>query len=88
MRDNHPPAMESTVATTYSPEYLAESRTSVLTAFYAIPIALEILSTAFRLWVKARPSSKSPLTFDDYLIVWATVRLAPGLSPRFRMMLL
>lgn len=70
--------METTAAS-YSPEYLAESRTALLNAFYSIPIPLEILSTAFRLWVKARPSSKSHLTFDDYLIIWATVRLVPDL---------
>lgn len=59
--------------TTYSSEYLAESRTAVLNAFYSIPIPLEILSTAFRLWVKARPSSQGHLAFDDYLVIWATV---------------
>ncbi|KAI2640840.1 hypothetical protein GGS26DRAFT_179833 [Hypomontagnella submonticulosa] len=59
--------------TTYSSEYLAESRTAVLNAFYSIPIPLEILSTAFRLWVKARPSSQGHLAFDDYLVIWATI---------------
>lgn len=63
------------MATAYSPEYLAESRTTVLNVFYSIPIPLEILSTAFRLWVKARPSSQGHLAFDDYLMIWATVRL-------------
>ncbi|KAI1765355.1 hypothetical protein GGR53DRAFT_529579 [Hypoxylon sp. FL1150] len=58
---------------TYSAEYLAESRTTVLNTFYAIPIPLEILSTVFRLWVKARPSSQGYLAFDDYLMIWATV---------------
>lgn len=61
---------------TYSPEYLAESRTTVLNVFYSIPIPLEILSTAFRLWVKARPSAQGNLAFDDYLMVWATVCLS------------
>ncbi|KAI0380417.1 hypothetical protein F5Y04DRAFT_97913 [Hypomontagnella monticulosa] len=59
--------------TTYSPEYLAESRTAVLNAFYSIPIPLEILSTAFRLWVKAGSSSQGHLAFDDYLMIWATM---------------
>ncbi|KAI1135058.1 hypothetical protein F5Y05DRAFT_190816 [Hypoxylon sp. FL0543] len=59
--------------TTYSPEYLAESRTKLLNAFYSIPIPLEVLSTAFRLWVKARPSSQGYLAFDDYLMIWATM---------------
>ncbi|KAI1775712.1 hypothetical protein F4818DRAFT_385975 [Hypoxylon cercidicola] len=61
------------MANTYSAEYLAESRTTVLNAFYSIPIPLEILSTAFRLWVKARPSSQGHLAFDDYLMIWATM---------------
>ncbi|KAI4867955.1 hypothetical protein F4820DRAFT_170150 [Hypoxylon rubiginosum] len=61
------------MATAYSPEYLAESRTTVLNVFYSIPIPLEILSTAFRLWVKARPSSQGHLAFDDYLMIWATM---------------
>ncbi|KAI0173307.1 hypothetical protein GGR52DRAFT_380592 [Hypoxylon sp. FL1284] len=59
--------------TTYSAEYLAESRTALLNAFYAIPIPLEVFSTAFRLWVKARPSSQGHLAFDDYLMIWATM---------------
>ncbi|KAI2619196.1 hypothetical protein GGR54DRAFT_132364 [Hypoxylon sp. NC1633] len=60
---------------TYSAEYLAESRTTVLNAFYAIPIPLEILSTAFRLWVKikTKSSTKGRLAFDDYLMIWATM---------------
>ncbi|KAI1373237.1 hypothetical protein F4677DRAFT_225070 [Hypoxylon crocopeplum] len=58
---------------TYSAEYLAESRTAVLNAFYSIPIPLEILSTALRLWVKAGPSSQGHLAFDDYLMIWATM---------------
>lgn len=58
---------------TYSPAYLAESRTNVLNAFYSIPIPLEILTTAFRLWVKARPSSQGHLAYDDYLMIWATM---------------
>ncbi|KAI1097940.1 hypothetical protein F4804DRAFT_145547 [Jackrogersella minutella] len=58
---------------TYSPEYLAESRTTLLNAFYSIPIPLEIISTGFRLWVKARPSSQGYLAFDDYLMIWATM---------------
>ncbi|KAI6084839.1 hypothetical protein F4821DRAFT_165286 [Hypoxylon rubiginosum] len=58
---------------TYSAEYLAESRTTVLNTFYAIPIPLEIISTVFRLWVKARPSSQGHLAFDDYLMIWATM---------------
>ncbi|KAI1403563.1 hypothetical protein F4819DRAFT_495264 [Hypoxylon fuscum] len=58
---------------TSSTQYLAESRTTVVNALYSIPIPLEILSTAFRLWVKARPSSQGRLAFDDYLIIWATM---------------
>ncbi|KAI1503837.1 hypothetical protein F5X99DRAFT_373588 [Biscogniauxia marginata] len=58
---------------TYSPEYLAESRTGVLNALYSIPIPLEILSTAFRLWVQRRPAAGGRCRFDDYLIIWATI---------------
>ena len=58
----------------YSTEYLAQSRTGLLTTFYSVPIPLEILSTAFRLWVKVRAKG-GRLAFDDYLIVWATVRV-------------
>ncbi|KAI5861613.1 hypothetical protein GGS23DRAFT_611709 [Durotheca rogersii] len=58
---------------TYSPQYLAESRTALVNAFYSIPIPLEIGSTAFRLWTKARPPSQAHFAFDDYLIIWATM---------------
>jgi hypothetical protein len=58
----------------YSPEYLAEDRTGLVTGFYSLPIPLEILSTLFRLYVKASPLSEGRLGYDDYLIVWATVR--------------
>ncbi|OTB01132.1 hypothetical protein M426DRAFT_323781 [Hypoxylon sp. CI-4A] len=58
---------------TYSPEYLAESRTALLNTFYSIPIPLVILSTILRLWAKARPSSQGRWAFDDYLIIWATI---------------
>lgn len=62
---------------TYSPQYLAESRTAVLTAFYSIPIPLEILSTSLRLWsVRTREADAKRLSFDDYLMVWATVSIA------------
>lgn len=70
----------TTTTATYSPEYLAESRTVLLTAFYSIPIPLEILSTAFRLWVKLRVRG-SWLAFDDYLIIWATVRTGSQPKP-------
>jgi hypothetical protein len=56
-----------------SPEYLAESRVTLLNAFYALPIPLEILSTALRLWASRRPGKQGRLAFDDYLMIWATV---------------
>ncbi|KAI1801122.1 hypothetical protein F4811DRAFT_556131 [Daldinia bambusicola] len=60
-------------ANNYSPEYLAESRVALVNAFFSIPIPIEILSTALRLWVKARPPSQRRLAFDDYFIIWATI---------------
>ena len=72
----------TTTTSAYSPEYLAESRTVLLTAFYSIPIPLEILSTAFRLWVKLRVRG-GWLAFDDYLIIWATVRTESQPKPTF-----
>ncbi|KAH9883508.1 hypothetical protein F4778DRAFT_801874 [Xylariomycetidae sp. FL2044] len=63
----------STTPTTYSPEYLAESRTTVLNAFFSLPIPLEIISTAVRLWAKRKGPGESPLTYDDFLIIWATI---------------
>ncbi|KAI0906474.1 hypothetical protein F4823DRAFT_631482 [Ustulina deusta] len=58
---------------TYSAEYLAQDRRALVTAFYALPIPLEILSTLYRLTVKAGPRSDGYLGYDDYLIVWATI---------------
>jgi hypothetical protein len=58
----------------YSAEYLAEDRTALVIGLYSLPIPLEILSTLFRLWVKASPTSEGHLGYDDYLIAWATVR--------------
>ncbi|KAJ2978202.1 hypothetical protein NUW58_g1720 [Xylaria curta] len=58
---------------TYSAEYLAEDRTALVTAFYALTIPLEILSTSYRLWVKASSHSEGHLSYDDYLILWATI---------------
>lgn len=61
---------------TYSPQYLAESRTAILNTFYAIPIPLEILSTSLRLWsVRTRETDAKRLRFDDYLMIWATVSM-------------
>ncbi|KAI0597837.1 hypothetical protein F4775DRAFT_221197 [Biscogniauxia sp. FL1348] len=60
-------------SSTYSPEYLAESRTVLLNALYSVPIPLEVLSTVFRLWVQKRHVSGSRYHFEDYLIVWATI---------------
>ncbi|KAI0426625.1 hypothetical protein F5Y09DRAFT_318441 [Xylaria sp. FL1042] len=59
--------------TTYSAEYLAQDRRALVNAFYALPIPLEIISTIYRLIVKASPRSDNKLGYDDYLIVWATI---------------
>lgn len=58
--------------TDLSPEYLAESKVTLLYAFYSLPIPLEVLSTLFRLWVKGGPG-RGTLAFDDYLMIFATV---------------
>ena len=60
------------MAETYDPAYLAESRVTLVTVFYSIPIFLMILSTTLRLWAKLRAEPKR-LAFDDYLMIWATV---------------
>ncbi|KAL7956581.1 hypothetical protein V8C34DRAFT_210410 [Trichoderma compactum] len=56
---------------TLSPEYLAESKTRIVTTMYAIPIALEALSTGWRLWASA--STQSGFSFDDHLMLFATL---------------
>ncbi|KAL7941952.1 hypothetical protein V8C42DRAFT_333154 [Trichoderma barbatum] len=56
---------------TLSPEYLAESKTRMVTTMYAIPIALEAFSTGWRLWASA--SGQSRFAFDDYLMLFATL---------------
>ncbi|KAI1347774.1 hypothetical protein F5Y01DRAFT_329197 [Xylaria sp. FL0043] len=58
---------------TYSAEYLAQDRRALVNAFYALPIPLEIITTVYRLIVKASPRSDGKLGYDDYLIVWATI---------------
>jgi hypothetical protein len=65
-----------TTATTHSAEWLAESQTTVVTIFFALPIPLEICTTAFRLWVKINKTATRRLAFDDYLMILATVRTA------------
>ena len=56
-----------------SPEYLAQSKVVLLTAFCAIPIPLEMFSTAFRVWVKLSPKVEGRIAFDDYVMIAATV---------------
>ncbi|GFP59284.1 hypothetical protein TASIC1_0012028700 [Trichoderma asperellum] len=60
----------ATDSTSFSPEYLAQSKTGLVTAFYSIPIGLEALSTGWRIW--AVSSSQGRLGFEDYLMLWAT----------------
>ena len=64
----------SSSGTQYSAAYLAQSRVTEVWVGYSVPIPIEILTTLWRLWIKLRPSSKNGLAFDDYLILWATVR--------------
>lgn len=72
---------------TPSAEYLAESKVTLLNVFYSIPIVLEVVSTLFRLWVKARPASgSSNLAFDDYLMIWATVGYAALCTASYQML--
>lgn len=61
----------ATDSTSFSPEYLAQSKTGLVTAFYSIPIGLEALSTGWRVW--AVSSSQGRLGFEDYLMLWATL---------------
>lgn len=58
-------------STSFSPEYLAQSKTGLVTAFYSIPIGLEVISTGWRVW--AVSLSQGRLGFEDYLMLWATV---------------
>ncbi|KAL3455772.1 hypothetical protein BJX64DRAFT_294731 [Aspergillus heterothallicus] len=52
-------------------EYLAQSKVLDLNVCYSIPIALEVLSTALRLWAELRPG-RDGLACDDILMIWAT----------------
>lgn len=56
-----------------SAEYLAESRATELNVFYSIPIPLEILTTAWRIYVRVATSPRSGLRWDDHLMSFATV---------------
>jgi hypothetical protein len=58
---------------TYSASYLAQSKATLLNTFYSIPIGLELISTALRIWAKVRRNADAPLGFDDYLMIFATV---------------
>lgn len=57
--------------TTLSAEYLAESKTQLVTTMYAVPIALETVSTTWRLWAAA--TAQSGFAYADYLMLFATV---------------
>ncbi|PYI00820.1 integral membrane protein PTH11-like protein [Aspergillus sclerotiicarbonarius CBS 121057] len=63
----------SSSGTQYSAAYLAQSRVIEVAVGYSVPIPIEILTTLWRLWIKLRPSSKTALAFDDYLMLWATI---------------
>ncbi|KAK8004519.1 dihydrofolate reductase [Apiospora arundinis] len=55
-----------------TPEYMAESRASLLIVFFALPIPIVILTTVFRLVVRLTVQ-KSGLTCDDHLMIGATI---------------
>ena len=55
---------------------LSESRTTTVNVCYSIPIPIMLLFTGLRLFIKLRPSSKNDMTFDDYMIIFATVYLS------------
>jgi hypothetical protein len=52
---------------------LSESRVTTVTVLYSIPIPFMLLFTGLRLFVVLRPSSKNPINFDDYMIIFSTV---------------
>ncbi|RFU75455.1 wd repeat containing 82 [Trichoderma arundinaceum] len=56
---------------TLTPEYLAQSKTRMVSTMYAIPIGLEAFSTGWRLWAAASAQS-GWFSFDDYLMLFAT----------------
>jgi hypothetical protein len=60
---------------TYSADYLAQSKATLLNTFYAIPIFLTLVSTSLRIWAKVRQKSGIRLGFDDYFMGFATVYL-------------
>ncbi|CDM31460.1 unnamed protein product [Penicillium roqueforti FM164] len=51
---------------------LSASRVTTVTICYSVPIPFMILFTGLRLFVVLRPSSKDPLSFDDYMITFST----------------
>ncbi|OTA07281.1 hypothetical protein A9Z42_0082050 [Trichoderma parareesei] len=59
--------------TTLSAAYLAESKTQLVTTMYAVPIALETLSTGWRLWAAA--TAQSGFAYADYLMLFATLSI-------------
>ncbi|KAH8817011.1 hypothetical protein F5884DRAFT_241811 [Xylogone sp. PMI_703] len=65
--------MATNNGTTYSESYLGQSRATVLNTFYAIPIGLELISTALRIWTKVGRRQDARLAFDDYLMIFATI---------------
>lgn len=60
-----------------SPEYLAESRVTLIYITFSIPLVLEVISTSLRLWVRVMVL-RSKLVYEDYLMIWATVSERPS----------
>jgi len=49
------------------------SRVAAVTACFIVPIPLEILATALRLYAKWSQGGRDKFTLDDFFIVFATV---------------
>lgn len=59
-----------------SEAYLAETLEPVLVPLFAIPVALILISTGLRVWVKLTRTASRRLAFDDYFMIYATVCLS------------
>jgi len=57
----------------YLQEHINDSRVAEIHWVYSVPIVAATISTSLRLWAKR--AGRNGITLDDYLIVFATVRL-------------
>ncbi|KAJ6120479.1 hypothetical protein N7523_004759 [Penicillium sp. IBT 18751x] len=51
---------------------LNASRVTAVVVCYSVPIPFILLFTGLRLFIKLRPSSRNPMSLDDYMIIGAT----------------